>query len=275
MLQKLKSFLEITSALGVRSGLSFIIKRKLLNSNSRLASGIQFTVPGIRHPIHLRPGTSDVLVFLQVFVYNDYKIKLDFEPTVIIDGGANIGLATVYFKNKFPKATIIAIEPDPENAAVLKANTAPYDDIHVKQASLWSKKTQTRMVDKYNLGKWGLVTEEFTPPDEAGALSETNSLTVDDIVHEFNLAHVDVLKLDIESAEKQLFMDNYREWLSKTRVVIIELHDWMIEGCSKPFFSAINTVFHDYSFSQVGENTIIVNKDLLLVTDEIQQPVMA
>src|SRR6202012_3041239 len=94
------------------------------------------------------------------FIDKEYNINIGFEPKFIIDGGANIGMASVYFKNRYPKATIIAIEPDKGNAEILNANVAGYDNIFVKQAGLWSKKIKSKVVDKHDWGKWALVVEE-------------------------------------------------------------------------------------------------------------------
>ena len=76
------------------------------------------------------------------------------------------------------------------------------------------------------------------------------------------LEQIDLLKLDIETAERELFSKNYQAWLPKTKAIVIELHDWITPGCSKPFFKAINECFDTYSYSSRGENTIIVNQDL-------------
>lgn len=45
-------------------------------------------------------------------------------------------------------------------------------------------------------------------------------------------------------------------------MIVIEFHDWIEKGCSKPFFEAINKTFHNYSFVIIGENAIIVNEDI-------------
>ena len=47
------------------------------------------------------------------------------------------------------------------------------------------------------------------------------------------------------------------------KVIIIELHDRMEEGCAKAFFSAINKCYTKYSYSTLGENVIITNLDKL------------
>ena len=74
--------------------------------------------------------------------------------------------------------------------------------------------------------------------------------------------HIDILKLDIETSEKKVFLDNYESWLPKTKMVIIELHDFMEEGCSRSFFTAINKTFTNYEYMIKGENTAIINNDL-------------
>jgi hypothetical protein len=74
---------------------------------------------------------------------------------------------------------------------------------------------------------------------------------------------IDVLKLDIESSEKELFSQNFEPWLAKTKMIIIELHDSMKAGCAKQFFEAVNKVFPNYDLSIKGENVILVNKGFI------------
>lgn len=63
-------------------------------------------------------------LFKEMFLTEPYA----FEPTTltpfIIDGGANIGMAVVYFKKHFPQAHILAFEPSPEAFRLLTRNVA-------------------------------------------------------------------------------------------------------------------------------------------------------
>ena len=49
-----------------------------------------------------------------------------------------------------------------------------------------------------------------------------------------------LLKIDIEGAEKNLFESNYENWLPKTKMIMIETHDRMIENCSYIVMKTLN-----------------------------------
>ena len=85
------------------------------------------------------------------------------------------------------------------------------------------------------LGNWGFMTEET---DQAGE-DTIAAISIDEIMNRYNLEHIDICKINIEGAEKELFEKNYDTWLSKTKLISIELHDRMKEGCSKSFFKAM------------------------------------
>ncbi|MBA3753687.1 MAG: hypothetical protein H0X01_06045 [Nitrospira sp.] len=72
-------------------------------------------VPRLGHPIFLRAGTSDVLVFIQIFIDGELDFPMPEEPSSIVDAGANIGLASLYFAQRFQKAKIVALEVDQSN----------------------------------------------------------------------------------------------------------------------------------------------------------------
>jgi len=214
-------------------------------------------LPHLKYPIHLRTNSSDLPAFLDVFVKDEYKIKFIVKPEIVIDGGANIGLFSIKMKNEFPNAKIISIEPDPENFQQLQKNLSNYDNIFYENCGIWDKDTKLKVYDKFDSGKWGMVVEEDLVEGKIDAIS------IKSLIGKYNLEYIDVLKLDIETSEKQLFSGNYEDWLPKVKMIIIELHDWMEKGTSKPFFTAINKCFKNYSYNHCGENVIIVNEDLV------------
>ena len=232
---------------GLTKGIEIYLKLKL---------GIvkALKVPGIQFPIQLRPGTSDARTFYQIFVKKEYDIDFKLTPKIIIDGGSNVGLFAIFMKNRYPDAKIICIEPDPENFDLLTTNVSKYTDIHCVNAGLWNKDALLKVYDKYNSGKWGIVVEEDEKEGTVQAIS------MDSLYKTYSLDAVDVLKIDIETSERQLFSNNFENWLPKNKVVIIELHDWIDEGCSEPFFKAINHSFSSYHYATNGENVIISNK---------------
>jgi len=73
--------------------------------------------------------------------------------------------------------------------------------------------------------------------------------------------YIDILKLDIEGAEKELFADNTELWLPKVNIVVIELHDWLQEGCSQAFYAAFN--LDEWDEYKEGEKVVMIRKQFL------------
>ena len=207
----------------------------------------KYKLPGIKYDLYLRAGTSDYPTFIQVFSDNQYDHPFDVQPKVIIDCGANIGLAAVYFANKYPDATIISIEPESSNFEVLKLNTQHYPNIHCLKNGIWNRKANLKIED-IGLGKWGFITTEVPEPEP----NTIAALSINDIREMFSIDEIDILKIDIEGSEKQMFKDNYSGWMNKSKLIIIELHDRMQKGTAKAFFDALHP--YDYQLEMKGEN---------------------
>lgn len=215
-------------------------------------------IPNVPNPIYVRMDTSDPYVFRQIFQFREYEMpNLPFCPKLIIDGGANVGYASIWFSNIYPEAKIIAIEPDQSNFEVLKHNTAPYRQVELINSGLWDKNTFLNVKD-IGLGKWGLIVEETNEPNP----NSFKAITIESILENSEFDEIDILKIDIEGAEKELFSFGYEKWLDKVKIIIIELHDRMKLGCSHAFFKAIS----QYNFSLIlrGENLILVKEELFL-----------
>jgi FkbM family methyltransferase len=203
---------------------------------------------------HLRKDTSDYYTFDQVFLRDQYNIHFPFEPTTILDAGANIGLAAVYFSHRYPQAIVVAIEPSSDNFAVLQKNIAPYQNIKAYCKGLWNKDVHLEIINTDGVQNAFMVAE--TTADNPRALP---AISIDSIMREQNWNSIDILKVDIEGSEKEVFELNYENWLPKCKAIVIELHDNMKRGTSKSVFKAISQ--YNFSFEMQDENLIFINLD--------------
>lgn len=102
-------------------------------------------VPGLRGSLRLRSGTSDRPTFQKVFLEREYDIDIGFTPRLIIDGGANVGYASVYFAQRYPDALVLAVEPVLRNFRLLTSNTEAYPNIRRFNHALWPRRTYLRI----------------------------------------------------------------------------------------------------------------------------------
>jgi hypothetical protein len=100
-----------------------------------------------KYEFYLRDKTMDLGTYQQIFIDKEYNFIANLPPETIIDAGANIGLASIYFANKFPEAKIIAIEPETENFELLKKNVVKYPNIIPLCAALWDTIGQIDLLD--------------------------------------------------------------------------------------------------------------------------------
>jgi FkbM family methyltransferase len=226
-------------------GVALIFRQK-----RKSAKLLRFNYPkNFRHPIYLRRGASDFPTFESVLQQRCYDINYGFSPEIIFDCGANIGLTTIFYANRFPNAKIIAVEPEPANFELLKKNTASYPNVRLYQAGLWNKTTSLKVENK-GYGAWGFMVSE-TPDGTPGAIQ---AVTISDLMRQQQCEKIDILKIDIEGSEKELFENNYDAWLPKVKTLVIELHDRMREGAALSFFKALTK--YNFRLDIKGENIV-------------------
>jgi FkbM family methyltransferase len=185
-----------------------------------------------RH-VTIRPGTSDLRCLRKVFVNYEYEIPFDTNPRLIVDAGANIGLATLFFSGKFPGTKIIAIEPEPSNYDLLVRNCSGMTNVTLWKAAVWNTDSSLQIANP-DAEKWA-----FTVKPETLNGSGIKALTIPQILAQSGHDTIDILKLDIEGAERELFQDGCEEWLPRVKMIIIELHDRFVPGCSRAVYSKL------------------------------------
>jgi len=184
-------------------------------------------VPGVEHVVWLRARTSDVEVFCQIFAHREIDFYRAADPQYIVDAGANIGMTSVFLASRFPKAIIDALEVDGENIAMLKRNTAAYRNVRVVEKGLWHRTASIKILNP-EASAWAFKVGE-TLPSEPGALS---AVSVEDLLRASGCEHIDLLKIDIEGAEKDVFGNGNVNWIHHVRTLAIELHDRDRPGCT-------------------------------------------
>lgn len=225
-----------------------------------------FSLPNVFHPIYLRKNTSDIPTFQSIFTYKEYEVDLNFVPWSIIDAGANVGLAAIYFANKYAKSRIVSIEPEKTNFGVLERNTKDYKNILPIKKALSSQSNNIINIVDNGLGNWGFITETKEMSRGKNVTDFAETITIEDIMKQHDMEYIDILKIDIEGAEKDVFETNYQYWLPKTRCLMVELHDRLTPGSSKVVFKAVSE--YDFSYVQSGENLVFINMDKKLQTIE-------
>jgi FkbM family methyltransferase len=210
----------------------------------------------LKHPVNIRSQVtnSDMIMFRQIFETHDYNIHVPFEPRVILDMGANVGFASIYFANRFPNAKIFALEPNAENYAAACKNVKPYANVTMVHGAIWNSTETIHLVDK----GFGEASFMVAAGSGEGAIQ---AFTIDTVLQQINEPAADIVKIDIEGAEKEIFEKGYENWLPKTKIVIVETHDRYRKGTSKTVFNTINK--YDFSLEVSGENLVFYNNELV------------
>lgn len=185
--------------------------------------------------IYLRSNTHDQDIAISCLLNGEFgNIKCD-NPHVIIDAGANIGAASLYFANKYPEAKIIAIEPEKSNFEILQKNISTYSNIKAIQAALWSS-ADKRTIQNRHTGHIGYtITDTDNECESTG--QDIDCLSIESLQDEYGLSKIDILKIDIEGSEKEVFKAA-SSWIDDVDIVNVELHDRITAGCSEAFYQA-------------------------------------
>ncbi|MCC5938230.1 MAG: FkbM family methyltransferase [Lunatimonas sp.] len=204
--------------------------------------------------MNLRDGRfSDRWVYKEIFEEEAYKLPVKYPIQTVVDLGANIGLYTLFTKREHPEAQVICVEPDPANFELLRKNTNPYNGIYLEQAGIWHSAVTLELKNPHGY--------PFTIYSEENLVSgNVQAVSMDWIVTKYQLKRIDLLKVDIEGAERMLFSRDYQNWLKRVKILQIELHDRRFPGCGQAFFKAIVEVFGVFNFYTRGNVTTIVNK---------------
>jgi FkbM family methyltransferase len=169
----------------------------------------------------VRNGTSDVFVVSELLdgdSYDGLALHAPADVRLVLDLGANTGIVTRWLLARFPEARVIAVEPDPATCAALRRNLAGQERATVIEAGVGGSSGRATMA-----GDSGAIGRRVEA-SEAGAIEV---LTVPELLARADVdeaAPIDVLKCDVEGAERDLFAHS-SGWIGRVRALAIETHD--------------------------------------------------
>lgn len=204
----------VARLLGFRQTLSLALAR-----TRRSKVPLALRVPGLSHPVYLRADGTDLNCFWQIFGQRDCAIDLPRPPRAIVDGGAHIGFASIYFANRFPQATIIAVEPEAANYALARQNLAPYPNVHLVRGGIWCRDAWLAIKNPH-ADLWAFRVLEVAEHAEGSCQGHS----IESLLRRFGLDGAELVKLDIEGAEVEVFGRGSLRWLDRAEAVVIELH---------------------------------------------------
>jgi len=209
----------------------------------------------------------DLAVLRQIFQQEDYGLcklarsgELDaiYRRTVesgrvplILDCGANCGMATRYFSATFPEALVVAVEPVEGNLSLARLNNREANATFLL-AGVGSRDSRATIRDP-GLGHWGYqvaVSEE----------GETEIVSMNSLCARFDPERFVpfLAKIDIEGFEADLFSANC-EWIDQFPLLVVELHDWLMprKAISGPFLRQVAKRNRDFVYC--GENVFSIS----------------
>jgi FkbM family methyltransferase len=193
--------------------------------------------------LRYRLNRGDIQGIREVWLEHAYRLAFPISNGVLVDLGANIGLTSVWLAKKYGFAKVIAVEPDPGNAAlarknfdlngisgkILEAAIGPYDGM-----------TRFQAAEESNLGRLS----------NEGKL--VMSISMRSVLNRYRLSEVDLVKIDIEGGEAAL-LTGPSEWLCRTKAIIAEFHPDVID------YPALTQLLEHHGFYHIRPGTAFAN----------------
>jgi FkbM family methyltransferase len=205
-----------------------------------------FSTDFMGHELKAMDRNSFMYMYREIFGDKIYEFIPTSETPYIIDGGANVGLASIFFAQRYPKAEIVAFEADPAIAETCQQNLTSFQCKNVRLISkaLWSEKTTLSF---------------HSEGTDAGRLSENdenNTIVETDVLSEYLYKKVDFLKLDIEGAEVAV-IEEIKDKLHLVNNLFVEYHSF-VEKEQK--LEKILQIIKDNGFRYILNTPSIKNK---------------
>lgn len=177
--------------------------------------------------LHYRPGTSDQDLIYEILLKTgkkeEYWLPDDIDAEVVLDIGANIGIASTYLATRFPRARIFAFEPVPANFAILKQNVAQFENVRALPVALGRDNGSLEIFSSDSESNFGGFSF-YRAGSNVEQKLRVEVRSAESMMQELELGHADVIKIDTEGAEYDIITSFHRNFLRRVKWIYGELH---------------------------------------------------
>jgi FkbM family methyltransferase len=181
----------------------------------------------------LRTQSPDLKV-VRACLLGEFDEALDLskpDSRFIVDAGGFIGLVSILFAKRFPDARVICLEPSSENFEIARRNCEPWPNITVLNCALGSSSGHATLRDR-GTGQWGFTITDTVEQGGVRDIEDVEVVSLPDLMAAYGAERVDLLKLDIEGAEYDIFQTS-EDWIGACQVMIVELHEKIRPGVTE------------------------------------------
>jgi FkbM family methyltransferase len=180
----------------------------------------------------------DIRFIDEVIIHKCYTPNEDFElkdDYIVVDAGANVGTFTLLAASKVTKGRIYSIEADKNEFKRLIDNMKANDFHNITPLNI----ALTDIVGQVIMSNGKVTSVGKGKIPRYTYEGSCNSITINELIKEYNIPKIDFLKIDIEGSEFVLFKDT--DWLDKVKTIVIELHDSLDSDRVKMVIDKLNS----------------------------------
>lgn len=224
---------------------------------------VHFTLdtPGRPASVCIRRNQSDLLILWQIFLRRFYELHAAYHLAgdidtldTIVDLGGNTGLAAAYLDARYRPRTLLTVEPIAESRAVLEHNAAlagtgwmidsravsgSEADMEFAVSGFWDTCTAVREVEELRRTRPYRLENHLALPHRT-----LPATTVDRLLTDHGIEHIDLMKVDVEGSERDIFAAP-RPWMRQVERIVLGVHDKYIDG------DRVRRTLHSAGFRQV------------------------
>ena len=172
---------------------------------------------------------------------------------VVMDVGANVGAASVYFSLAYPEATIHSFEPGSWAYSLLEANTEARPNVHAHNFGLYPRDASLPLYrGKYDSGMSSIAKSESTKEKSEEVMLRSVRKWLD----ENSISAIDILKIDSEGCEVPI-LEALPDLLPRVKVVYLEYHSDDDRKAFDRLLGDTHLLMHGMMLVHLGEVTYV------------------
>ncbi|MDD3006210.1 MAG: FkbM family methyltransferase [Candidatus Pacebacteria bacterium] len=198
--------------------------------------------------IRLRPD-ADESVVAEIFEWRDYKVIeeiIEKGNLPILDVGAHIGIFSLYVSALNPTLKIYALEPERVNFALLLKNISvnKLGNVKTHKVALAGRAGERELALASDSINHHLISDSEKNIAEDAQTEKVVAVSLADFLETNHISAVDLMKMDIEAGEYEVFENLTEEDFAKIHNIFLEYHDY--DGRNH---REIETILREHGFS--------------------------